>query len=196
MIQAKATLPLHLRSPRLPGQELRSGPVSSLPRRPTPAHLATHFTSPPSRPAACPSPSRGLHPRWKCARFSPTSSATSRSSSRSLTSPSAVRQPRARASARRLPCSASGWPCPASQPSAPGPHAPVRPVRPCAPPPAPRNWDEARDGPIENNAGTMGPLDITPEGLRATAERRKKNMGPKVGMWLKARPRTHASARL
>ena len=59
-----------------------------------------------------------------------------------------------------------------------------------------KNWDPERDGPIENMAATMGPRDLTPEGLRASQERHSQNMGPKLGMWLKVTPRTPTQARL
>lgn len=45
------------------------------------------------------------------------------------------------------------------------------------------------EGPIENVGGTMGPIDLTPEGRRETATRNAKGQGPQMAMYLKATPR-------
>lgn len=47
----------------------------------------------------------------------------------------------------------------------------------------------ARDGPVENFQGTMGPRDLTPEGLEESARRLEKGMTPTMAMYLKAVPR-------
>lgn len=51
------------------------------------------------------------------------------------------------------------------------------------------------DGPIENFGGTMGPRDLTPEGLADTERRQSAGQGPQMAMYLKALPR-HAASRL
>ena len=56
------------------------------------------------------------------------------------------------------------------------------------------SYDPARDGPIENAGGTMGPKDLTPEGRAESKRRFSKRQGPKMGMWLKVKPRTAAAA--
>lgn len=50
-------------------------------------------------------------------------------------------------------------------------------------------YDRSRDGPIENAGGTMGPRDLTPEGLANTKQRLAKGSGPQMAMYLKAIPR-------
>lgn len=49
--------------------------------------------------------------------------------------------------------------------------------------------DPVHDGPIENVQGTMGPRDVTPEGLEESARRLEKGMTPTMAMYLKALPR-------
>jgi len=58
------------------------------------------------------------------------------------------------------------------------------------------NHDAEKDDPIENFAGTMGPRDLTPEGIEETQRRFDNRQGPKMAMWLKAHPRRPPPARL
>ena len=57
-------------------------------------------------------------------------------------------------------------------------------------------YDRERDGPIENWSATMGPKDLTPEGVEATERRFANGQGPQMAMYLKVHSRTPPSARL
>lgn len=52
--------------------------------------------------------------------------------------------------------------------------------------------DPARDGPLENAQGTMGPRDLTPEGLAESERRLQRGAQPQMAMYLKAVPRRPA----
>ena len=48
-----------------------------------------------------------------------------------------------------------------------------------------KNFDPIKTGvPLENVQGTMGPRDVSPEGLEESKRRAKKGQTPKMGMWL------------
>ena len=51
------------------------------------------------------------------------------------------------------------------------------------------NYDENRDGVLENWGITMGPRDLTPEGKKDTARRRENGQGPQMAMYLHVEPR-------
>mmetsp|Transcript_4099 Transcript_4099/g.5459 ORF Transcript_4099/g.5459 Transcript_4099/m.5459 type:complete len:302 (+) Transcript_4099:2-907(+) len=50
-------------------------------------------------------------------------------------------------------------------------------------------WDPKVDIPLENNQGTSGPRDLTPEGRAESKERNEDHRADKLGMWLIVEPR-------
>jgi len=57
-----------------------------------------------------------------------------------------------------------------------------------------REDDYSAERQIEVNAGTMGPRDLTAEGVATSAKRHAKNQPPKLGMWLRVTPRNARGA--
>ena len=58
-----------------------------------------------------------------------------------------------------------------------------------------RNFDPNKAGvPLENVQGTMGPRDVSPEGLEETKKRARKGQTPKMAMWLHVHPRQPRSS--
>mmetsp|Transcript_6236 Transcript_6236/g.7584 ORF Transcript_6236/g.7584 Transcript_6236/m.7584 type:complete len:575 (+) Transcript_6236:49-1773(+) len=52
-----------------------------------------------------------------------------------------------------------------------------------------KQWN-SDSAPLENNQGTSGPRDLTPEGLEESRKRKADNRADKLGMWLIVNPRT------